>query len=317
MRPSPDGGARRFGLAAWAFLRRLYQRFNESRLQMLAAALAYYAAFSLGPLLLLLAGWLAVFLQNRPEIAAEYRATLISLLAEVMPLQIDATAAVTRSFDVVVNDLSKGAVISTILSLVVLIWASGNFFTSLQHALEVIFEVEERRTFWRKRLIAVLLVAGVAMVVGFEIIGGVIVSTLREAGAALTAWLNARGLGAPTGPGVFEPLADVRWARVAAMAGSFMLAFRYLPRRSSSWLGALSGALVSTFGIVIMRALLRITFNAERFNLIYGVITSLLAVLLWLYLALLLTLVGAVVAAEVSAADRRAKGSVEDVAEPG
>ena len=43
-----------------------------------------------------------------------------------------------------------------------------------------------------------------------------------------------------------------------------------------------------------------ITFNAERFNLVYGVITSLLAILLWLYLALLLALVGAVVAAEVS-----------------
>lgn len=317
MRPSPDGGLRRFGLAAWGFLRRLYRRHNESRLQMLAAALAYYAAFSLGPLLLLLAGWLAVFLQNRPEIAGEYRAALISLLAGVLPLQIDATSVVTRSFDVVVNDLSQGALISTIISLGVLIWASGNFFTSLQHALEVIFEVEERRAFWRKRLIAVLLVAGVALVVAFEIIGGIIFSAVLAAGDALASWLNARGLGAPPGAGVFEPLVDVGWVRIVAVAGSLTLAFRYLPRRASTWVGAFGGAMVSTLGIVVMRALLRIFFNAEQFNLIYGVITSLLAVLLWLYLALLLTLAGATVAAELSAAARRAKGSVEDVAEPG
>src|SRR5690606_12473158 len=68
-----SGGLRWIALWTWGLLKRLYRRYNESRLQMLAAALAYYAAFSLGPLLLLLAGWLAVFLRNRPEIASEYR----------------------------------------------------------------------------------------------------------------------------------------------------------------------------------------------------------------------------------------------------
>lgn len=284
---------------------------------MLAAALAYYAAFSLGPLLLLLAGWLAVFLRNRPEIASEYRETLVSLLNEVMPLQIDAGAAVTRSFDVVVNDLSQGALISTIVSVLVLLWASGNFFTSLQHALEVIFEVQERRAFWRKRLVAIALVGAIALIVAVEIIGGFIVAGLRELGGSLSSWLAARGLGVPPGPGIFEPLADVRWLRVVAVAASFTLAFRFLPRRSSTWLGALSGAVVSTLGIIVMRALLKLTFNAERFNLIYGVITSLVAVLLWLYLALLLTLVGAAVAAEFSAMARRSPVAGEAVAEPG
>lgn len=317
MEQAPGGGLRRFGLAAWGLLKRFYQRFNESRLQMLAAALAYYAAFSLGPLLLLLAGWLAVFLRNRPELAGEYRETLISLLGEVLPLQVDANAVVTRSFDVVVNELSRGAVLSSIISLLVLIWASGNFFTSLQHALEVIFDVEERRTFWRKRLVAVLLVASIAMVVAVEIIGGFIVSGLREAWTAIVTWLNSQGLGPPMSPSVFEPLAGVRWLRIVGVAGSFTLAFRFLPRRSSTWLGALSGALASTLGIVVMRAMLKIFFNAERFNLIYGVITSLVAILLWLYLALLLTLVGAALAAEVSATIRRARGSLEDVATPG
>src|SRR5690606_35173293 len=88
--------------------------------------------------------------------------------------------------------------------------------------------------------------------------------------------------------------------RMAAGISAFTFAFRYLPRRSSTWLGAVIGGLVSALGITVMRNLLVITFNAERFNLVYGVITSLLAILLWLYLALLLALVGAVVAAEVS-----------------
>jgi len=313
----PPAAARSRASAAWLFVKSLYHRFNRARIQLLAAALAYYAAFSLGPILLLIAGWLGVFLQRRPELALQYRDALTDLLAELLPLQVDAADLVARSFDLVVGELSQGAVIGSIVSLLVLLWASGNFFTSLQHALEVIFEVPEARAFWRKRLIAILLVAGVALVVLIEVVGGVAYSGLRQLGESLGTWLSTHGIDVPDTPLSFEPLSDVRLLRLAAGVSAFTLAFRYLPRRSSTWLGAFSGALVSTFGIAVMRSLLMLTFNAERFNLIYGFITGLLAILLWLYLALLLALVGAVVAAEISsrmqqAAEARSAAAAEE-----
>lgn len=304
-------------LTAWRFVTSLYHRFNRARIQLLAAALAYYAAFSLGPILLLFAGWLGVFLQRRPELAAQYRDALTTLIAELLPLQVDAADLVARSFDLVVGELSQGALLGTMASLLVLVWASGNFFTSLQHALEVIFEVPEARAFWRKRLIAILLVASVALVVAVEVVGGVAYQGLRQIGQSLETWLTAHRVMLPDAPFAFEPLADVRVLRLVGSIVAFTFAFRYLPRRSSTWLGALLGASVSTFGIAVMRALLIVTFNAERFNLVYGVITSLLAVLLWLYLALLLTLVGALVAAEVSSRMQRGSAVVEVPAEPG
>jgi len=297
-------GAKALG-PAFALVKSVYRRVTETRVQMLAAALAYYAAFSLGPLLLLLAGWLGVVLQNQPELANEYRDALTSLLADVLPLQVDAADLVSRSFDLVVGELNQGAVLRTIVSLLVLVWASGNFFTSLQHALEVIFEVREARAFWRKRLVAVLLVSSVAVVVAIEVVGGVLASGLSELARNVNAWLTQHGAPLQDLPISLEPLADLQPTRILAAVSAFMLTFRYLPRRSSTWLGALSGAVISVLGITIMRSLLVTTFNAERFNLVYGVITSLLAVLLWLYLALLLFLVGAAVAAEVSAVQRR------------
>jgi membrane protein len=305
----PTAGARSHALTAWRFVKSLYHRFNRARIQLLAAALAYYAAFSLGPILLLFAGWLGVFLQRRPELASQYRNALTDLLAQLLPLQVDAADLVARSFDLVVGELSQGAFLSSIASLLVLVWASGNFFTSLQHALEVIFEVPEARAFWRKRLVAVLLVASVALVVAVEVVGGVAYSGLRQIGESLGTWLSNHGIALPDTPISFEPLADVRILRAVAGVSAFTLAFRYLPRRSSTWLGALIGGLVSSLGITVMRSLLIVTFNAERFNLVYGVIASLLAILLWLYLALLLTLVGAVVAAEISSRLQAAKGA--------
>lgn len=298
--------------AAWGFLRRLYGRYQESRLQLLAASLAYYGAFSLGPLLLLLAGWLALVLRRRPDLLAQYRQALVDLLSQALPLQVDAEALVASSFDIVVGDLGRGAVIGSIVSVVVLVWASSNFFVSLQHALEVVFDVNERRNIWRKRLVSFLLVACVALVVAMEVVGGLALGAVRELAARVGAWLGAAPSGDP-----LSPLLDLGLLRLAATTVGLTLAFRYLPRRGSTWLGALAGGVTAAVGVQVVRAVLLLAFTPERFNLVYGVITSLLAVLLWLYLALLVVLVGAAVAAEVTASTRRRTALPEGASEPG
>ncbi len=283
------------------FGRRLIRRFQETRLQMLAAALAYYAAFSLGPLLLLLAGWLGVLLRTNPELAAQYRHALDDLVNQALPLQQNAAGLVSRSFDTVLSELNRGALLRSALSVVVLLWASGNFFTSLQQALEVVFDVPHVRGFWRKRLVAVLLVVSVALVIAFEVVGGALVSSLNELSSALATWLASFDVRLPGLPLQLRPGLALAVIRVLVAVAAFTLTFRYLPRDKSTWAGAGLGALVSAFGVLLVRWALLLTFNAERFNLVYGVITSLVALLLWLYLALLLFLVGALVAAESSA----------------
>jgi membrane protein len=80
----------------------------------------------------------------------------------------------------------------------------------------------------------------------------------------------------------------------------YTLCFRYLPGRSSRWLGACTGACISTIGIIVTRYFLSGMFSFENFNLIYGVITSLLIILFWLYLSIHMFLLGAIVAAELS-----------------
>lgn len=289
----------------WTFLLGLYRRYQETRLPFLAAALAYYAAFSLGPLLLLLAGWLGVVLQRQPEISVQYREALIDLVAQLVPLQENSAELVTNSFEVILFQLSEGALLRSLVSLVVLLWVSSNFFTSLQLALDVIFDVPETRGFWRKRLISVLLVVTVALVIAIEIIGGVLVSALVELSDLLVNALASFNILLPALPFGLGTGLWIEALRTLLATFAFLLCFRYMPRRSSSWVGALVGALVSTGGIMVMREVLRLTFNFERYNLIYGVITSLVVILLWLYLALLLFMVGALVAAEISTIQRR------------
>ena len=296
------------GHPAWRFGERLFQRFNDSRLPLLAAALAYYAAFSLGPLLLLLTGGVGFLLRSRPDLAADARLALINLVAQITPPQNDQvqTQLIEGSFKALEQLLVEGALVRSVVSLLILIWASSNFFSSLQLALELIFASPHPRNFWRKRLVAILLIFTAVMVILVEVIGGLFFAYLDQLVVLLNnlfTTLNVPAyLSLPELGGFL-----VTSLRVLITVGAFIFCFRFLPRRSSSWTGAVIGALFSAVSILVMREFLVSVFNLERFNLIYGVVTSLLVVLLWLYFAVLLFLVGALLAAEISVERRAAR----------
>lgn len=283
------------------FARGVLRRYARARLPLLAAALAYYAAFALGPLLLLLGGWLALALRTRPEVAEPYRMALVELVAQLLPLELDPQALVDASFAAIVGQLGEGALLRSVLSVAVLLWASSSFLASLQVALEAIFDVRRPRGFLRKRALGLLLVVAAAAFVAVEVIGGAL------GGAALRAWAQVRELAAAAElalpelrlPAAFDLL------RAVAATAVFAAAFRFLPRHGSDAVGAWVGAVLCTVSLVAAREALLASFSLERVNLVYGAVTGVVVLLLWLYLALWLFLMGAVVAAEVARARRR------------
>lgn len=288
---------------AGRFVLGLASRYGRVRLPLLAASLAYYAAFALGPLLLLLGGWLALALRNRPELAEPYREALTALTAELLPLQVEPEALVDASFALIVSQLGEGAFLRSALSVLVLLWASSSFFASLQIALEMIFEVPSPRGFFRKRAVGLLLVVAVAAFVGFELLGGALLAGAAEV------WTRLREVAA--GFDVALPPARVPAAfdllRALSATAVFTLTFRYLPGRGSDLVGALVGAVACTVSLTTMQSVLVAGFSFERVNLVYGVVTGVVVWLLWLYAALWLFLMGAVLAAEVARARRRAR----------
>ncbi len=285
-----------------AFLLRLYERFKQSETPMLASALAYYAAFSLGPLLILLTGMAALLLRRNPKILMRYQEAFTDLVRTLLPMQENASKVAQQSLHVILEQLHEGTFLRSLISIAILFWASSNFFTFLQLALERIFSVPHIRSYWRKRLLALLLVGSVTLIIATTVIGTILTTPLLNLFTFIAKSLNQ------ISPSF--PLIQF-WSRGVLLEGLqlviavcvYTLCFRYLPNKSSRWLGAFIGALVSTLGIVVTRYFLSTTFSFESFNLIYGVITSLLAILFWLYLAILMFLFGAIVAAELSQTD--------------
>jgi membrane protein len=286
---------------AFAFAAGLYRRFNDANVALLSAGLTFYAAFSLGPLLLLLGGWLAVALRGQPEAFAPYREALTDLVTQVIPVTEDADALIQTSIDLILAQLADGAVMRMIFSVIVLLWASSSFFTSLQHALEVIFEVRRGRPYLRKRLVALLLLLAVVVLLVVEVIGSVLGELVSEALQTVRLWAESVDLALPepAPPVGFSPL------RLLATASIFTLCFRLLPRGRGDWVAAAIGGTLSTIALVVIRQILMATFSLDRFNLVYGVITGVVVLLMWLYLTMLGFLLGAVLAAEIAAWRRR------------
>lgn len=294
-------------LALWAkhptgsFVRALARRYREHNVAMLAAALAYYAAFSMGPLLLLLGGWFGVVLRDRPELAEPYRGALEDLVEQVFPLTDDAGALVQQSFDIIVQQLGEGALVRSLLSLLILLWAASNFFASLQLALERIFAGKAQRGFVRNRLVALTLVVAVALFVLVEVIGATLGNAVAELWSSLVAGAAAIDLALPDVrlPPILNPL------RLAAGAAILTLAFRWLPSGQNDWYSALIGGISGSLALALLRHALVLTFSVERINVIYGVVTGVVVLLLWLYLAMLIFLLAAMLTSEL--AQRRAR----------
>lgn len=287
----------------WQFFVRLLRRYNAANVPLLSAALTYYAVFSLGPLLLILAGGLAFFLGNRPDLAADYRAALVEFVSQLLPMQYNSAQITAQSFDTALNLLQQGALLRSIISLGVLLWASSNFFTLLQHALEIIFDAPSPRGFWRKRLVALLLIMGVGTAIGAEVLSSAFINSVEQILTSMRNFFLA--VSSQELPWFFSIHLQVSFfsnlLRTGFAAIVFTLCFKYLPGRGSTWEGALIGGAFSTAATLLMRVLFARFFNLDNFNLVYGLITSLLLILLWFYLSLQMFLSGGLFAAEISA----------------
>jgi membrane protein len=244
-------------------------------LGMEAAALAYYAAFSLAPLVLLLVrtlGWLVGQGEARERVMQELGhyagdqtvGVIDAVLRRIV--QTDSTAA-------------------TAVALVTLAYGASSMFATLQNTLnrewgERIEARTGRSRRWRKRLLSFLMVLGASLVLVTSILLSAVLSVIERWFAHLLPAAD-----------VFQ-LANTLVSFVLVTA-VFALIYRFVPdaavRWPDVWLGALTASILYAAG----RELLGLYFRWSAFGSAYVAAGSLLAVLMWLYYSAQVLLVGA------------------------
>jgi membrane protein len=265
--PRPSAPERGLLRRAWSVARETVQDAVEDELLDEAAKMAFYFFLSLFPLVL------TVFALTGMIGGDDTFTRIGGIVARVVPGY--AWEFVSRLI-VEITERDRPGMLS--FGILLTLWAASNGIAALTTALNDIYQVAERRPWWRRRLLAlgVLLVGVLLLVMG---------------AAALVAsvhWLRAIGLG---------PVWDVaRWPLGFLLpAGAAWLSYRYLPARDQRHAGrhALVGALVATLIWSTATILFRVyVASFSNYARSYGAVGAVIVLLLWFQLSALAILLG-------------------------
>ena len=257
-----------------------------------AAKAAYYFFLSLFPLILALFAFTGIL---GGQEAFEW---IMGRLRMALPGE---AAEYLASFVDEITGNSRPGMLS--LGILLTLWAASNVFAILTEGLNRMYDIEEGRPWWKRRLLALA-----ALVVGLALLTAAAVSLL--AGPAL---VELFGLGR------FWNV--LRWPLAFLMlVGMLALVYSLLPARDQprAWRPVLVGAAVGaalwvlgTFGFRVYVA------NFASYSATYGFVGGIIVLLLWLYLTALAILFGGEVAATLEQRGRQEDGGSRTVVAAG
>jgi len=240
-----------------------------------AAALSYYALFSVFPLILLLA--VAIGALVEPAVAQEQIARALEWLlpsGTVGDIQEILSGALRQS--------SSFGLVATLS----LIWAATGLFTNITLALDNIFEVPYVRSMWRQRLLAIIM--GLTLVILF--VASFVTSGVLRLIAALSL----------AGPN-FWVLISTLFLPLGLNLVIFALLFRYVPAREVHWDAVWPAAIFGALGWELAkRGFEWYLTNLANYSIIYGSIATGIVLLFWAWLIASIFLFGAQLCARLN-----------------
>lgn len=242
-----------------------------------AAALAYYAVFSIFPLTLLLAVGISGILG--PTVAQEQ---IVNGLILFLP---EETETINLFRDSVEQALEQSREFG-LVALGGLIWSALGLFSNLSGALDRIFQVPASRSVWHQRILAfVMTLALVTLVIVSFIASGV----LRLMDALLLSspsiWIRIGTLFLPLGLNMVI----------------FVLLFRYVPARHVDWDAVWPAAILGAVALELAKAAFAWYMTSfSNFQFVYGGIATVIVLMLWAFLTACIFLICAEICSQLN-----------------
>jgi len=273
-------------MAQWRVPLRILGRaatnFIEDSGNQMAAAISYYALFSLFPLTLLAVSIFGIVIRD-PRVQDAVLAAIIGFL----PIQDQSIANSLR------NVAALGPTL-TVVSALGSLWSAGALSAALRSALNVVFEAQTGRPWFRAKIIDYVFLPIIAL----PLVGGIVLTTLWR--IAQVEFGQALGV-------VKSPVSFSFFWNAGALAiplvltfVAFMLTYWILPNRRPRFRHIWPGALLAAVGFEALKfGFAAYVEHFASFNLIYGSLGSVIVLLFWVYLTANIVIFGGEVAAEV------------------
>lgn len=261
----------------WELLRDAGQRWIKDRAPQLAAAVAFYTAFSLAPLLLIAIGFAGLF-ADEELVQRQVTAQISSLVG---PTSAQFIAGVMES-----AAASRSSVAATLIGIVVLLVASTGVFHQLQVALNLIWGVEPKPNMNMFSLLrARLLSFAMILIIGFLLLVSLIISALLS---ALHEYMRVL---IPAEPFLWQTVNfGVSYLFTTVL---FAMLYKLLPDVRIKWRDVTVGAAVTALLFTLGKFIIGLYLGNSGISSIYGAAGSFAVLLLWVYFSAQILLYGA------------------------
>jgi membrane protein len=253
--------------STWNLLRQTLKEWNIDRASRLSAALSYYTAVAIAPLLVLLVtalGWFYGSDSAQVQVIGQLRGTVGPQGAEVAQTVIESADQ---------PDLAR---VAGILSLLTLIWGASNVFVQLQDSLNLVWGVEKKKNVGILSLIRERFLSfGMILVIGFLLLVSLVLSSVLSAlGGTLSGMM----------PGMAMLWEIVNFAVSFGVTTSlFALIYKVLPDAEFAWRDVWVGAAFTALLFTIGKWLLGLYLGNQSLSSAYGAAGSLVVTLIWIY----------------------------------
>jgi len=242
-----------------------YNEFYADNGSLLAAAVAYRLLFSLFPFALVLIS-LAGYMMSSPE----FENQVITAMGTLIPV---ARGLIVNTLETVIKARETIGIIAMLL----LVWSALTFFDVLRNSLNRAWNVTAGHTFVKGQLMDVsMLVLAVLGLVVFTWLTTTI-HFVHESNMQL--WIFKF-----TKTSLFAKMVFTLFSAMMAYA-VILLLYRFVPSNQPGWRHIWLGALLAAIGFEIIRfAFVWYVKNFAQYNLIYGPISSVIVLLMFIYL---------------------------------
>jgi len=263
--------------AAWSLVKDSYTEFSDDKAFKMAAALSYYTAFSLAPILIIMIA-IAGFFFGQEAAQGQIVTQMHSLIGQ------DGAVMIQSMIKGAANQ-SQG-IFASFIGLALLILGSLGVFIELQESLNIIWGVDVKPgkgvwVFFKRRIISFSLVVSL----GFLSIVSLIINTLLS---LMYNFIDSTITG-------FIPVADIinNIFSFVVITVMFAVIYKVLPDVILKWKYVGTGAIVTSFLFAAGKYFIGLYIGNSSYSSTFGAAGSLVALFVWIYYTGLIIYFGA------------------------
>ncbi len=251
----------------------------------MAAALSYYALFSLFPILLILLSVISQWIEPG-TVAFE---TMRKTVEHSLPLE------AYRMIEVTIGSLTKSSTGAGLIGFGLLLYSASTVFAALNDFVQKIWQVNSQSSiretifsFLLNKLLSFLLVLGVALLLFVSLISNIVIKIVLQLVITFQETFAFVQIDA------LQIMQGLQFgSSVLILAIACCILFKILPSTKVAWQDTWLGALLTAFLLVGLQRLAgsSVISIGSRY-LSYGVIGGVMILLLWLYLTCQIFLIG-------------------------